>query len=259
MVGYNRQTLAGPLAGYAQLVGVDDAGEPNGVVNQNAREPMTLQLLHYNNDVRAVERFAERIPRDLNRAGITAILDAAFSPEALPVYEKLLRTSRMTMRVTLAQFFDPDRERTPDRKPDWPGMLARAEALRQRYADHPLLRADFVKLFADGGVEGNPFGVPPSPGNSPMLVPYLQPRFTTDAAGHSSVTGYVVPTRHPAGMCGRRPRPTRVPQRSRRSSRHRGFILNSAAYSVAICSTRVRCCSSSPGGFIGRASICTST
>ena len=191
MVGYNRQTLAGPLAGYAQLVGVDDAGEPNGVVNESAREPMTLQLLHYNNDVRAVERFAERIPRDLNRAGITAILDAAFSPEALPVYEKLLRTSRMTMRVTLAQFFDPDRERTPDRKPDWPGMLARAQALRQRYADHPLLRADFVKLFADGGVEGNPFGVPPSPGNSPMLVPYLQPRFTTDAAGHASVTGYV--------------------------------------------------------------------
>lgn len=70
-------------------------------------------------------------------------------------------------------------------------MVAKAEAVRAKYASNPLLRADFIKLFADGVMEANPFAVPPTLGNAAVLEPYLQPMFATDAAGHATVTGYV--------------------------------------------------------------------
>src|SRR5262249_20099561 len=56
---------------------------------------------------------------------------------------------------------------------------------------HSLIRADFVKLFADGVLEGNPFAVPPTLPNAAALKPFLQPIFAVDAAGHATVTGYV--------------------------------------------------------------------
>ncbi|HEY0768191.1 MAG TPA: amidohydrolase family protein, partial [Steroidobacteraceae bacterium] len=133
----------------------------------------------------------ERIPARLNSVGITAIMDAMAAPEGLIVYDKLLHSGHMTVRATLAQFYDPSRTRTKDGRVDYDGMVAQARAIRAKYANNLFVRADFVKMFADGVVEANPFSVPPTLGNAAMLEPFLQPIFAIDNEGHATVTGYV--------------------------------------------------------------------
>ncbi len=189
VVGLSAATLASDFAAHRKLIGVDERGEPNGEVNEEARETMVGTVTY--NDLDQVLAAPERITARLNSVGITAILDAAAYPEGLPVYDKLLKGGHMTVRATLAQFYDPTHTRTADGRVDYDGLVARAEAVRARYANSALVRADFIKLFADGVAEGNPFAVPPTLGNAALREPYLQPIFATDAAGHASVTGYV--------------------------------------------------------------------
>ncbi len=189
-VGLSRATLASDFARYRLLISVDAQGEPDGQMNEEAQYLVNRDYMNYNELQIALEH-PERMPRALNAAGITAVLDAAAAPEANPVYEKLLASGTLTAHVTLAQYFNPDYNLDAAGHIDYPGMVARALAMRARYASNPLLRADFVKLYADGVVEGNPFATPPTLGNAAMLQPYLQPMFSIDAAGHPSVTGYV--------------------------------------------------------------------
>jgi predicted amidohydrolase YtcJ len=188
-VGLSAATLAGDFAKYRKLVGVDERGEPNGEVNEEARE--TMGGTRNYNDLELVLQAPERITARLNSAGITAVLDAAVYPEGFAVYDKLLRGRHMTVRASLAQYYDPSRTRTADGRVDYDAMVENAKAVRAKYATNPFVRADFIKLFADGVVEGNPFAVPPTLGNAALLEPYLQPIFATDAGGHATVTGYV--------------------------------------------------------------------
>ena len=189
-VGLSARTLESDFARYRLLVGVDARGEPNGEVNEVAQYLLNQNHLNYV-ELAVALAHPERIPQRLNRAGITAVLDAATAPEGLPVYERLLASGHMTMRATLAQYFNPEYNHDAHGQIDYAGMVARALAVRARYASNPLLRADFVKIFADGVAEGNPFATPPTLGNAAMLQPYLQPIFGIDADGHASVTGYV--------------------------------------------------------------------
>jgi predicted amidohydrolase YtcJ len=190
VVGISKQTLSGDLARYQLLIGVDARGEPDGQVNEEAQELMDTGYTDYTG-LQAALAHPDRIPYLLNRAGITAVLDAAVSPDGLPVYEKLLNSGHLTAHVTLAQYYDPDRNRDAQGKIDYAGMVSRAVAVRAQFANNPLVRADFVKIFADGVAEGNPFGTPPTLGNAAMLAPYLQPRFGRDAQGRPTVLGYV--------------------------------------------------------------------
>ncbi len=189
-VGYSKSALAGVFAGYRGLVGVDEVGEPNGAVNEDARYAIDPHGMLYNK-LDAVLRSPAKVPERLNRAGITAAMDAMAMPDGLPVYDRLLRSGGMSVRMTLAQFYDPSHSRKADGSVDYDGLVARASAVRARYAGNPLLRADFIKLFADGVVEANPYAVPPTLGNAAMLEPFLQPIFASDAAGRATVTGYV--------------------------------------------------------------------
>ena len=52
---------------------------------------------------------------------------------------------RLTAHVTLAQYFNPDRNRDAQGQIDYAGMVERAIVVRQKYATNPLVRADFVK------------------------------------------------------------------------------------------------------------------
>ena len=190
IVGLSKATLAGEFAQYRPFVGVDTLGEPNGAVNEDARYLVDTHSMLYS-DLEAVSKVPERIPQRLNSVGITAILDAMASPEGLPVYDKLSASGRLTVRVTLALFFDPSRTLTAAGKIDYDSMLDEAKKIRAKYANHSLIHADVIKLFADGVLEGNPFTVPPTLPNAAALKPFLQPIFSVDAAGHATVTGYV--------------------------------------------------------------------
>ncbi len=190
VVGLSKATLAGEFARYKPLVGVDELGEPNGAVNEDARYLIDPEILLFS-DLAAVAKVAERIPQRLNSVGITAVLDAMAPPEGLAIYDQLAARGQLTVRATLAQFYDPARVVTPAGAPDYDRMVSSARRVREKYAHHPLIRADFVKLFADGVLEGNPFAVPPTLPDAPALKPFLQPIFAVDAAGHATVTGYV--------------------------------------------------------------------
>ena len=190
VVGISRQTLASDFAAYAKLIGVDEHGEPNGAVNEDARYTINPNSMLYT-ELEATLKAPQRITARLNSVGITAMMDAMAAPDGLPVYDKLLAGHHLTVRTTLAQFYDPARFHRADGQVDWDRMLARAKAVRAKYAGNALIDAGTVKLFADGVLEGNPFAVPPTLPNGAVLEPLLQPIFATDAAGHATVAGYV--------------------------------------------------------------------
>lgn len=175
-IGLTKATLAAEFAPYKALVGVDAQGEPDGTVNEDARYFVNRDSMLYL-ALGEVLKVPERITQRLSAAGITAVLDAMSSPEGMPVYDKLVADGNLNARVTLAQFFDPSYMRTPDGKVDYDGILTRANEIRAKYAHSPLIRADVVKIFADGGLEGNPYAVPATLPDGAVLKPFLQPIF----------------------------------------------------------------------------------
>src|SRR5262249_15706171 len=189
-VGYSKKTLGGDLQKYRHLVGVDLAGEPNGTVNEDARAQMGTPSLRLE-DIKQLMSSPGQITARLNSSGITGILDAAVPPQSLPLYDALEKSGRLTARITLALFYDPDGMRTAAGEPDWETMVSTAKAARTRYANDPLIRASFVKLFADGVLEGNPYAVPPTLPEVAGIRPYLQPIFQPGPDGHPQVAGYV--------------------------------------------------------------------
>jgi predicted amidohydrolase YtcJ len=189
-VGLTKATLAAEFAPYKTLVGVDAQGEPDGTVNEDARDYINRDSMLYL-ALGEVLKVPERITQRLSASGITAVLDAMASPEGMPVYDKLAADGNLTARVTLAQFFDPAYERTADGRVDYDGILRRANRIREKYAHSPLIRADVVKIFADGGLEGNPYEVPATLPEGAVLKPFRQPIFAIDKEGLATVTGYV--------------------------------------------------------------------
>jgi predicted amidohydrolase YtcJ len=189
-IGFTRATLASDFAAVARLVGVDANGEPNGTANEEARYIMDATFLLFV-DLPEVMKAPERITQRLNSVGITGMLDAAVAPELLPMYDGLEKSGKLTVRATLAQWYDPEKYRGASGTIDYDRMVREASAVRAKYANDPLIRADVVKLFADGVVEGNPYAVPPTLPEVASLHAYLQPIFGKDEQGHLTVTGYV--------------------------------------------------------------------
>ena len=193
VIGLSKATLAGPFSRYRELVGVDSNGEPSGGVNEAARAIMGGKAVDVA-DVKAVLAAPEKMTGKLNAAGITAVLDAAAEPESFVVYDTLQARGALSAHVTLAQFYDPDVMLKADGTPDIDTMVAQATKWQAHYATNPLIRADTVKLFADGVLEANPLSTPPTLGNSPVITPYLQPVFGRDANGSATFSGrYVDP------------------------------------------------------------------
>jgi len=190
VVGFSKATLAGALAADSKYVGVDATGEPNGTANEEARSAMGAPDI-LSVDFEEVMKAPGRVTARLNSAGITGIMDAVVPPETLVLYDTLDKNHELTVRASLAQYYDPDQIRRPDGQPDWERMVASATRIRAKYAHHPLLRADIVKLFADGVLEGNPYAVPPTLPETASLKPYLQPIFKQGPDHHLSVVGYV--------------------------------------------------------------------
>lgn len=190
VIGLSKASLATDFAAYRKFVGIDERGEPNGAVNEDARYLINPNSM-LNTDMDEIMKAPQRIPERLNSVGITAILDAMTSPDSTPVFDALAQRGQLSVRVSLAQFYDPALFRTADGTVDYDAMVAKAVAMRAKYAASPLIRADFIKLFADGVLEGNPYAVPPTLPNGASLHDFLQPIFRVDAKGLASVSGYV--------------------------------------------------------------------
>ena len=189
-IGYSKATLANEFAAMTKVIGVDAHGEPDGTVNEDARDLLdSPDLITVN--FAAVMAHPEKVPERLSKSGITAVQDALVVPATFPYYEKLRKSGLMTFRANLMQLYNPESFRTAAGAIDYPAVIALANSYRVKFAGDDLVRAEALKIFADGVLEANPYATPPSLPDAPKLTPYLQPTFGPGPDGKLMVTGYV--------------------------------------------------------------------
>lgn len=190
-VGLSARTLGSHFTELRPFVGVDAAGEPDGAVNEGVHLILGAPNIMTADLPLQVEEVAQ-IPERLNSLGITAIQEAAFLPELAPLYDALLARGEPSVRIRLAQYLPPERYEDETGKLDMVRLLAEARALRSKYVSSENVRADALKFFVDGVLEGNPLANPPTLPNAAQIHPFHQPLFRIDArTGQPRLTGYV--------------------------------------------------------------------
>lgn len=192
IVGISAATIKTDFAHLAQYIGVDTAGEPDGRLNEDP----TLELIGVTstltNGLEEKKQHPERLLDVTLPAGVTAFLDASATPESLSIYDDLAARDALAGRAFLALYLDPDDFRRENGSVNFAAMIERANGLRDKYARIERIDASFLKLFADGVMEGNPLGNPPTLPNAALSRDYLQPIFEWDEeAGRMVATGYV--------------------------------------------------------------------
>lgn len=185
-----RASLLTTYAPYRTWIGVDAAGEPDGTLNENARYLVDSTGILMS-DLDEIAKAPARVVKRLNASGITAVLDAAAGEQAVGIYETLSRQHELTVWTNLALYFDPYSYTNEQGVADFDGMLRDAKRLKARIEQDPTIKADTVKLFADGVLEGNPYATPPTLPNSPGLSDYLQPIYQISKNALPKVVGYV--------------------------------------------------------------------
>ncbi len=187
-IGFDKRSLGAELSVYRPYVGVDAGGEPNGVINEGAREVLGLPETVFWSlpEPDAMRAMAAK----LASYGITSVLDAATSPAALELYRQFAARGDQTFRLTAALYPDLEIYRGEGGRVDVVALVAALAALRAEYGGHPLIAADAAKIFIDGVVEGDPYSDPPVLPNAAMLAPYKQPLFAFDGQ-ELAVRGYV--------------------------------------------------------------------
>lgn len=192
IIGLSRRTLAADFANLAAYVGIDETGEPNGRLT----EDYALAAIGRDGLFAAGEKERQAHPELLMQVtlphGITTFMDAAAEPQTLEIYDALLARGAFHARAALSLYFDPERFKGDDGVVNYRSILDRAKAIRAKYEAVPNVRADFLKLFADGVLEGDPLSVPPTLPNAAMSRDYLQPIFKwSDKDNWVHVAGYV--------------------------------------------------------------------
>ena len=189
-IGFSRETLAGVFAGQRELVGVDGDGEPSGGLTEGAIGLLGAPGFFQIGDPATLMPAIATVFRE---QGITSIMDAASDPAHLEWFRTLEDSGQMhfRMRAALIKGFDDIMARPG--LDDIPAVVTEFTALREKMArESKLIRADAVKIFVDGVIEGNPLAVPPTLPNAAVLEPYRQPIFGGDPeSGTFDVTGYV--------------------------------------------------------------------
>ncbi len=196
-VGFTAATLKSGFSDLAPYIGVDSSGEPNGRLT----EDYALSAIGVA-DWTAADTERRRASPELMMAvtlprGITSFLDAAADPATLDIYDALEKSGRLYARASLALYFDPTAAQADD-DAGFARTMARASAIRDRYKKSSRIKATFLKLFADGVMEGDPLASPPTLPNAALSRDYLQPVYEwDDGAEWVRVKGYVDPASPP--------------------------------------------------------------
>ncbi len=136
----------------------DANGTPTGTMRDSATDLVIARLPPP--DVAANADRTARVFADMHAVGITAVQDARVNPRIIATYKRLYDTHRLDMRVR-GCFHLADLSRPAD------ALIADAIKFRAAWAIDPAtLRADCVKIFADGVIEY------PSQ-TAALLAPYL--------------------------------------------------------------------------------------
>ena len=181
VVGFNPTTLApgGVLAEFDPYVDLT-----SGVLRDAARSAIPVPdsgVLSANGDQAAVQydKILPAISELMASRGITGIQDACASDFSRERLLSMQDKGLLHMRITAATCFHDD---DYSGKLDIEGHLAKARQVREAFADNPLIKADAVKIFLDGVLEGDPFTSPPFLPNAGMLENYQNPHLAMDPA-----------------------------------------------------------------------------
>ena len=190
-IGLSKATLKNEFAHLKALIGIDDTGEPNGVINEDARKIVNLPNLwgYPEIDLNVYTKIAER----LAAAGITSTMDAALRTNEIASFAKWAAQSPLTYRLTAAFYADfEDYRPAIDQPINIAALMADLTATQQRHEGVLNLKIDTAKIFVDGVIEGDPYSFPPMLPNAAALDNYLQPIFAIDADSKAlKVAGYV--------------------------------------------------------------------
>lgn len=190
-VGINAETLKTDFSNYRELIGRDASGDPDGSLTETARLLVAIdpkRLLGSQIPQQAMPRVAQKLAEN----GITSVQDAATAPSMLDLYENLYNEGKQTFRLTAALYphFSDYAKGADDFDID--AILTDFSKARDRFSDHPLIKADAAKVFIDGVIEGNPLVAPATLPNAAQLSNYHQPLFDYNAEAQSlTVRGYV--------------------------------------------------------------------
>jgi|TARA_B110000444_G_scaffold91756_1_gene86700 predicted amidohydrolase YtcJ len=190
-IGLSKTTLNNEFAHLKALIGVDNTGEPNGVINEDARKIVNLPNLwgYPEIDLTIYNKIAQR----LAASGITSVMDAALRADEIANFAKWAAQSPLTYRMTAAFYADFDDYRpNADQPISVDALMADLTAIQQRHEGVLNLKIDTAKIFVDGVIEGDPYSFPPMLPNAASLNNYLQPIFAIDSESEIlSVVGYV--------------------------------------------------------------------
>lgn len=106
-------------------------------------------------------------------------------------YQDLYDRHALTLRVNLAQLYRPEAFRRADGTIDYAGIVSWAQAVRSHYRNNPLIKADAVKIFTDGVLEGNPHADPPDAAGESRHPSLSSAHFGHAPDGSLSIKGYV--------------------------------------------------------------------
>jgi predicted amidohydrolase YtcJ len=190
-IGLSKATLKNEFAHLKALIGIDNSGEPNGVINEDARKIVNLPNLwgYPEIDINVYTKIAEK----LAAAGITSTMDAALRMGEIASFAKWAAQSPLTYRLTAAFYADfEDYRPAIDQPINIAALMADLTATQQRHEGVLNLKIDTAKIFVDGVIEGDPYSFPPMLPNAASLNNYLQPIFAIDADSEVlKVAGYV--------------------------------------------------------------------
>jgi len=191
-VGFTKETLATEFTDLAPYIGVDETGKLNGRLTEDyALEAIGGENILDSSIAKARDKPELMMEVTLPR-GITSFLDAAAEPRTLDIYDELRAKNEFHARAHLTLYFDPGAYRDEAGTVDFDAIIAEAKTIRAKYAHDPLIKADFLKLYADGVLEGDPLTDPPTLPNGAFSRNYLQPIFAWDeAAQWVRVASYV--------------------------------------------------------------------
>ncbi|MGU5770778.1 amidohydrolase [Aeromonas allosaccharophila] len=181
-IGFTAATLApgGLFAPFKPYVDLD-----SGVIREGARSaiPAPDSGLLSAHDEQAASQYRQSLPAVstlMASRGITSIQDACATDFIRDRLREMEDKGLLNMRVTAATCFHED---DYSGKLDIGGHLAKANRVRDQFASDPLIKADAVKIFLDGVLEGDPFSTPPFLPNAGMLANYQTPHLAMDQAG----------------------------------------------------------------------------
>ncbi len=162
LAGIDRRTV---FEGFGEVLKDPRTGEPTGILKESA-DSLVRKVVPKPTEQENLAALSKGLA-EARRYGITSILNATAEPEEFALYEKTLNDGLLTLRAGLSMVVDRN---STDQD------LARFRELAQKYQG-PILRAGFVKMFADGVIESHtaamlePYTDNPKTSGSPNFTP----------------------------------------------------------------------------------------